>query len=144
MLRVKQGDSLIALLGNACLSIRFVTITIRTSQAEVMGFGFTPRAPRDNVIDFKNGDTERFGGLTIGAAMSELGSDLTPQGSGNVRPVDRPYETGQRVQERFAPTPGVLRHLTLARDLDLLRTVGLADNSHPSPARHQSAHPVHW
>ena len=88
MLRVKQGNSLTEFLGNACLSIRFVAITARTSQAEVMGFGFTPRAPRDNVIDFKNGDTERFGGLTIGAAMSELGSDLTPPGSGNVSTHD--------------------------------------------------------
>jgi hypothetical protein len=43
-----------------------------------MGFGFTPRAPGDNVIDLKNGDAERLSGLTIGAAMSELGSDLTP------------------------------------------------------------------
>jgi hypothetical protein len=88
MLRVKQSDSLTALLGNACLSIRFVTITTRTSQAEVMRFGFTPRAPRDNVIDFKNGDAERLSGLTIGAAMSELGSDLTPQGTGHVSTHD--------------------------------------------------------
>lgn len=53
-----------------------------------MGFGFTPRVPGDKVIDFKNGDAERLSGLTIGAAMSELGSDLTPPGSGNVSTHD--------------------------------------------------------
>jgi hypothetical protein len=43
-----------------------------------MGFGFTASNPGNNVIDFKRSDREGFSSLTIGAMISELGTDLTP------------------------------------------------------------------
>jgi hypothetical protein len=61
-----------------------IRVTGGTSQTEVIESRFTASISRDNVLDFKDYDGEGFGGLTIGTAVRKLGSNLTPQCSGDI------------------------------------------------------------